>query len=202
MSYNANYMESLIPLILAYRYVLIIPLAILEGPVIAMLSGVFLRLGFFSLLPLFISLMIGDFVSDAYWYWIGYHGGRKFLAKFGKYFSVNEDHLDRLEEFYMKRYGWILFLSKITMGLGFAVAIVAMAGAARVPFKRYMAVNMLSQPIWTGTLMSVGYFLGDFYLRLNRGFEIVSITAIAIMVGLALWGFSRYLRQIIIKRYL
>jgi membrane protein DedA with SNARE-associated domain len=195
-------MEYLISLLLAYKYVIIVPIAIIEGPMVAMISGVLLRLGVFSFLPLFICLMIGDFVSDAYWYWIGYHGGRKFLARFGKYFSVTEGHLDRLEAFYMKHYGWILFLSKITMGLGFAVAIVAMAGAARVPFKRYMAVNMLSQPIWTGTLMSVGYFLGDFYLRLNKGFEIVSVTAVALMAGLALWGFSRYMRQVIIKRYL
>jgi membrane protein DedA with SNARE-associated domain len=187
--------------ILFYKYLIVIPIAIVEGPVLALICGFLLRLNLLALVPTFLLLMLGDIISDIYWYCIGYYGGRKFVLKFGKFFSIDEKKLEIVERIYHQHYVLILFLSKITMGFGFAVAIVAVAGITKVPFKKYMLANILAQPIWTGTLLTVGYFLGDFYLTISKGFEAISLFAIIVIGGLLVWGLSRYMKTKFIQRY-
>ena len=194
-------MASIIALILQYRYLIVLPLAIIEGPVLALVCGFILRFGQFDLLPIFLCLMVGDFVSDIQWYYIGYYGGRPLVLRFGRFFSITEQQLAVAEKLYHRHYGWILFLSKITMGFGFAVAIVAVAGIVKIPFKKYMLVNVLSQPIWTGTLLAVGYFFGEFYLRFNNGLEILGFIAAVVVFLLLINGFIKYVKNEMMRRY-
>ena len=54
-----------------YRYLLTFAVAIVEGPMVMVGSGILLRLEFFYFWPIYLSLMLGDFVADLGWYWVG-----------------------------------------------------------------------------------------------------------------------------------
>lgn len=190
-----------IALLLQYKYLLIIPLAIIEGPILAMVCGFFIQTDFFSFWPIFVILMLGDLISDIYWYAIGYYGGRRLILKYGRFFSVNEKTLEVTERIYHRHYHWILLLSKVTMGFGFAVAIVATAGIVRVPFRKYMILNIIGQPIWTGMLLGIGYFLGNYLYRVQNGFELISVIALIIITFAGLFGLSRYVRTKLTNKY-
>jgi len=194
--------NHIIPWLLTYRYEIIIPLAILEGPILAMICGFLLKLGALDLLPVFLCLMLGDICSDVYWYYLGYYGGRPFLLKFGRFFGINEKTLKLVEKLYHRHYALILFLSKLTMGFGFAVQIVAVAGMVKIPFKKYMAVNLLGQPIWTAILLSIGYFLGTFYETVNKGLEWVFFGATIVIIIFLVIGIMSYVRNVLVEKYL
>jgi len=151
-----------------YRYVLTFVLAIFEGPMVMVASGMLLRLNFFYFWPIYLSLMLGDFVADLGWYWVGFYGGRHFVERFGKYFSLTPDVIEKVEDFFHKHQDKILFISKITMGFGFAVATLFVAGLVRLPFKKYALFNFFGRVIWTGILLSLGYFFGNLYAVLKQ----------------------------------
>jgi len=180
-------------LILEYKYLLMIPVAVVEGPVLSMISGVLLRLGQLSIIPTFAALAVGDLLGDAMWYWLGRRYGYSFVSRFGKYFSVTREHVETVRELFHVYHVRILLVSKVTMGIGFPAATLFTAGLSHIPFWKFMGLNALGQIVWTGLLLGIGFFLGNLYMNVNN---IIGILSIAGMMGfflLALYGFGRYL---------
>ncbi len=181
--------------LLAYRYPILYPLAIVEGPVVMMISGFLVRLNFFSFWPVYFLLIAGDLTGDILWYLLGRHGARSFIEKYGKFFSITEENVEKAERFFNKHQGKILFISKITMGFGFAVATLIAAGAAKVPFKKYLTINFLGQFVWTGVLMAVGYFLGNLYIMVDKSLRWAFVIALLVIAAFAAYGFGKFMRN-------
>src|SRR3989344_3940192 len=80
-----------------YKYLLLIPLTVLQGPIIMMLSGILIRLDILSFWPAYFALMAGDLIGDTLWYGVGYYLGPPFLRKFGRIFSITQKHVHNLE---------------------------------------------------------------------------------------------------------
>ena len=85
------------------------------------------------------------------------------------------------------------------MGFGFAVATLFTAGLVKVNFKKYAIFNFLGGFIWTGFLLAAGYFFGNLYAPLNKGFKVVFIIALAVFISAALYGGGRYFKKILLK---
>ncbi len=191
----------MIALILHYKYFILAPLTLIEGPLVMMVSGLLLRLGYFSFLPLYLCLVISDFAGDIVWYWIGYHFGNRFTKKFGRFFSITEEGVAIVEKLYHEHHNKILIISKLTTGFGFAVVTLFTAGMVKIPFKRYALLNFIGEFIWTGLLLSVGYYLGEAYVHVDNIIGKFSIVAMIIVVFLALFGFGKYLKGRLTKAY-
>jgi membrane protein DedA with SNARE-associated domain len=178
-----------------YRYPIVFPLAIAEGPIVMLLSGLLVRIGFFEFWPIYLLLIAGDLTGDIVWYFVGKHGARSLIDKYGHFFNLNEKDIEFAEDFFHKNQTRILFISKLTMGFGFAIATLVAAGAARVPFKKYFVINLLGGFVWTGILMGVGYFFGNFYLFLNKGLRWMFIVALIILAMIATYGFGKAMKK-------
>jgi len=177
-----------------YRYLLAFVLAIFEGPIVMVGSGLLLRLGFFYFWPIYLALVLGDFVADLGWYAVGYFGARKFVDRWGKYLSLTPPVMRKLEKLFKEHHDKILFISKITMGFGFALATLVAAGMSKVPFKKYALYNFLGGFIWTGILLAAGYFFGQLYTLLGKGFKIAFIIFLAVLVSAILFGAGKYFK--------
>lgn len=185
---------ALTNLIVEYRYLILVPLTILQGPTAMTVGGFFLRLGYFTFWPLYLVLMITELFADAIWYAIGYHGAHSFVRKYGRFFGITEKLVERTKAAFHRHHDKILFLSKITMGFGFALVVLMTAGLTRVPFKRYILFNAAGQFIWTAFLIGIGYAFGNLYLVIDEGLRLMSLFAFVIIILLLGYGFSRYLR--------
>ena len=175
-------------------YALIIILACAEGPVLSMIFGALIKLGYFRFWPIYAALMIGDLVGDVVWYEIGRHAGMRFVRRFGKYFSITEDAIGRVTRIFHAFRHRILFLSKISNGLGFAIVTLLTAGMVRIPFLQYLGINLVGQFIWTGILLGVGYFFGNLYTQVDSWLGKLSIVALFIIVFMAFLGYKKYLK--------
>ena len=60
-------------------YAMIVFLAFAEGPWLSLILGVLIRLGDFSVLAVYLSLILGDLIGDAAWYHIGRNYGPCFV---------------------------------------------------------------------------------------------------------------------------
>ncbi len=178
-----------------YRYPFVFFGTIFEGPIVMLASGLVLRLGNFSLVPLYTTLLLGDLTADVIWYWVGRFAAEPFLRRFGHFFGVTREMFQKMEAIYRRHDTKILFISKITMGFGFAIATIMAAGASRVPFKKFLVFNFLGGNVWTAILISIGYFFGNFYFLVADGFKILFVSALVIIFVAGMYGFVRFLKR-------
>lgn len=176
---------------MAYKYIILLPLATLEGPFVMMFSGSLIKLEYLSFWPAFVILMCGDLLADIWWYWVGRTWGERFIRRFGKFFGITMAEVEKVKTIFHLRKNTILFVSKVTMGFGFAIAVLLTAGMVRIPFKTYLLMNGLGQIVWTGLLVAVGFFFGNFYQSLNSMFEQMTFIAGACILMWLLFRFAR-----------
>jgi len=176
-------------------YLLIIVLACAEGPILSMIFGVVIKLGYFSFLPVYAALMIGDLIGDVIWYYIGYHFGHRFIRRFGKYFDITEESVTKVERIFHRYKHHILLISKLTNGFGFALVTLITAGIVRIPFWKYLFVNFIGQFVWSGLLIGVGYFFGNLYLQVDSILGKISVAAGFVVVYVAFFQYKKYLSK-------
>ncbi len=188
-------LASVLNYLIQYRYYLIIPLTLVEGPIVMVLCGFLWRLGQFDFLPLYVSLMTGDLLADIGWYFVGFYWGHPFIKKFGKFFSITDASLKRALNLFHKYHERILIISKLTMGLGFALVTLITAGMSKVPFRKYLIFNVVGEVIWTALLMTLGYFFGNLYYTVDKGFRWITIAGGVIILVAAIYGFGKFARK-------
>lgn len=188
-------LEALIGWFLAYKYPSLYVGAIIEGPVLTMAAGLLIKLKMMGFWPAYVALVLGDLSGDFVWYWIGYSWAHPFVRRFGRFVSIDEALLERIKHIFHRYHEKILFVSKITMGFGFAIGILMVAGMVRVPLRKFAIFNAMGQCIWTAMLISIGYFFGQFYVVVDEGFKTVSLLAFFITVIVLLGGVGNYLRK-------
>ncbi len=176
-------------------YGLIILFACAEGPILSIIFGILLKLGYFYFIPVYASLMVGDLIGDVGWYWIGRKFGHGFIHRFGKYFNITEDKVEKVTELFHRYKHSILFISKISNGFGFALITLMTAGMVRIPFARYLVINLSGQLIWTGLLLGVGFFFSQMYTTATNIFEQMTVVAGFVVLVVIFIGFSKYLRK-------
>jgi membrane protein DedA with SNARE-associated domain len=151
--------DFLTHLILEYRYWILIPLSLLEGPVIAFIAGTLASTGFFNmyfLVPLF---FVRDVGLDGIYYAIGYFGGHSaFAQKMLKKIGVTEDHLAQVRVLWAKRPGTTMLIGKLSYGI--ASAFIVVAGMIKMPLRVFLTYGVLVAILEYGTLLYVGYFVG------------------------------------------
>ena len=182
-----------------YTYVLMAPAAMVLGPMVSLLAGVLLRLDVIQLIPTCFALAAGELGGDVLWYSLGKRYGDDFSRRFGKYVGITESTVGGIKKLYSAHHDIILFTSKLTAGFGFAIPVLFTAGLSGVPFRRYMMLNIAGQFLWTAGLLSIGYFLGHIFLKVNDVFEKMALFALITIILASLLGFGRYLRTYIIS---
>jgi membrane protein DedA with SNARE-associated domain len=188
-------MTGFLSLLAAYRYPFAFLGTFVEGPLAMIGGGMLVRLGQFDFLPLYLVLVLGDLSADILWYFLGRFAAKPFINKFGKFFGVTEETFEKMERIFLKHDTKILFISKITMGLGFAIATLMAAGAVRVNFKKFVALNLAGGLVWVAVLISAGFFFGDLYLKIADSFKAVFIGTLAITVIALMYGFASFIRK-------
>ena len=180
--------------VVAYKYIILFFGAIIEGPVLMVASGFLVHLGLLDFWPAYLILLTGDLIADFFWYSLGYFGAKKFIWKYGHIISLDRERVEKLEKKFHTHKNKILFISKMTMGFGFALVTLISAGIARVPIKNYAIFNLLGGFVWTGLLMGIGYAFGGAYNYVNVGLHIMFMFAAVVIVSLLLFGFGRFMR--------
>ena len=193
--------NELIGLLLQYRYVLIVPIAVVGGPPFSILLGFIVSFSTLTFIPTYICLMLGELIGDAGWYWIGYRYGERFIKRFGKYVSITDKHVEVVKKMFERHHMRILTISKLTTGLGFAPIVLFTAGMSKVSFRKYLEINALWQCIWSLALLGVGYFFGNIYIEVGNDFQRVEVVVAFVVIFLCVAGFAKYARDRLLKKY-
>ncbi len=182
----------------AFKYPLVFVAAIVEGPILMIASGFLFRLGYFSLVPLYFVLVLGDFMADIGWYYVGAHFAEPMLRKHGHFLSITPEIFEKIKVLFHRYHEKILIISKLTVGFGMSIATLVTAGATGVPFKKFSVLNAVGEMILVAVMLTIGYFFGHLYTSIARDFKFVFLGGAVIIVAAVIFGFSRFVKSKIV----
>jgi len=87
------------------------------------------------------------------------HFGRRFILKYGKYFFIKEETLDKLEAFFTKHGELSTFNGRLIPGIRQLISLPA--GLARMNIAKFSFYSALGAGIWVIVLVVIGYLLGS-----------------------------------------
>lgn len=186
------FLEQLVQLLAHYGYVVLFPIAVIEGPLAALFAGAFVASGEFDFVAVFFLLVAADSLGDTLYYTLGRFSHRRFLAGFGKKLGITEEKIAPFHEGFRK-HDWKLLLLGKTQAFG--SIILYFAGATHMPFLRFMGWNLLGTVPKILLFECAGYLLGQSVLHSTKYLNEIGIATFA--VGLLLLA-GYYL----VKRYL
>src|SRR3989344_1342849 len=111
-------LEALTALLLAYRYWILLPIAIVEGPFLALVVGSLTSFGYFDPLLAYFVLICGDFIPDTVLYLTGRWGKRAALIeKYGHKIGLSPERFALIERLWRDHPKKAMIMSKLALGL-------------------------------------------------------------------------------------
>ncbi len=101
------------------------------------------------------SAVTGDCCGFAF----GRTGGQRLIERLGARFHFIRERYQRLQDFFEAHGSKAVFMARFVAGARFMAGPVA--GAAGMPFLRFLAWNVLGAVVWCSLVITVGYLLGD-----------------------------------------
>ncbi len=128
-------------------------------------AGILAGKKFFSFQLVFLTGLLGSVFCAIILYWMGYFGGRKFIQKYGKYFFMKEEDLEKCDHWFQK-YG--MFSCFIGRNFPIVRTLISIPiGITKQPFLPFLLFTTLGSIPWTFAFVYVGYTLGDNWILLS-----------------------------------
>jgi membrane-associated protein len=129
----------------------------LPGDSLLVTAGILAAGHFLPLFPLLIPGILCAIVGDQLGYWIGRSAGPALYRREDSLF-FRRSHLQRAHDFYEKYGGRAVILARfVPIVRTFCPPV---AGAAAMPYSRYLTYDIFGGIFWVGTMILGGYFLG------------------------------------------
>ena len=171
-------MEHISELIAEYGIYAVFALCTIEGDITLLLSGVMAHGGVFgnySFLKVFLAGMLGGLVGDNVGYWIG----RLFRTTIKDY-KFYEMARPRIESLIEKFGGFAIIISKYIYGIRAAMCL--FYGIAKMPYLRFLVLDIISCSIWALLLAGVGYFFSGAITSIIGDFKQIGIALFFIVL--------------------
>ncbi|WP_428023688.1 DedA family protein [Arcobacter sp.] len=131
--------------------------------------------------------VLGSLAGALFNYYLAIKFGRKFLIKYGKYFFINEETINKMENFF-KEHGHIsTFSGRLIPAVRQYISFPA--GLAKMNIFLFSLYTSLGAAIWVIILALVGYFIGDNELLIK---EYLRYIVIVILITLSLVAYLYY----------
>ena len=178
---------ALTQLIQSHGLWLLLPLSILEGPIVTVIAAWLARLGLMPLGMVYLVCVLGDVIGDLILYWVGRRGLRIVPPKWRVRMGIRRARLNRLARHFDQSGGRTLVTAKLTHSLGFAA--LAAAGAAKMPLVPFIGYNLAATLPKTALFVVIGYALGQAHAMIDTwiaraSFAVLALAAVALTVWL------------------
>ena len=139
---------------------------VLEAVIIAIPSelilatgGILASNGIFTFQGAFLTGLLGSVFCAIVIYFMGYFGGKPFVRKYGKYFFMKEEELEKSDSWFNK-YGMVSAL--LCRNLPIVRTLISLPiGITRQPFIKFVIYTTIGSIPWTLLFVYLGYCLGE-----------------------------------------
>ena len=172
-------------------YFLLIPLAIIEGPLVALLCGIAVAFGYLNPFIAWGILVGGDILPDLMYYWLGRWGATiGSVRTFATRTKLIRENLAQLEFLWREHFLPALVAAKLAYGV--APPLIVSVGLSKIPVWKFVGYSLLISSVYLGALMWLGFGLaqtfgdaGNIFGDAPAYFTIVGILCLCLFVGIA-----------------
>ena len=165
-------LDFVLDLISQYGYFGMFLGMVLEAVIVAIPSeailatgGILASKGIFSLVGAFLVGLLGSVFCAIVIYFMGYFGGKPFVKKYGKYFFMKEEDIEKSDSWFNK-YG--LWATLIGRNFPIVRTLISLpVGIMRLSFPRFLIYTTIGSIPWTFIFVYVGYALGNNWIVIN-----------------------------------
>jgi len=137
--------------------------------------------------------ILGSVAGALFNYYIAVHFGRKFILKYGKYFFIKEETLDKLEAFFTKHGELSTFNGRLIPGIRQLISLPA--GLARMNIAKFAFYSALGAGIWVIVLVVIGYLLGSNEELISEYLRSATLIALLCVVLITIFYVVRHRRR-------
>src|SRR5260370_4448281 len=167
----------------------------LPGDSLLVTAGIFAAAGVVPLRWLLLPVMACAIVGDHLGYWIGRTAGPALYRKENSFF-FRRSHLQRAHDFYEKYGGRaVIFARFVPIIRTFCPPV---AGAALMPYLRYVAFDVIGGIFWVGAMILGGYFLGRSVPNIGQRIHYVIAVVVVLSLLTAVVSLVRAPRSIVV----
>jgi membrane protein DedA with SNARE-associated domain len=167
---------------------LLIPLSIVEGPVVTVIAAWLASLGLMNLWLVILIVIAGDMIGDVIFYAMGRRGLRFLSRRWRRRLGLSARRLAIMASHFQQNGTRTLVIAKLTHAAG--APILVAAGMARMPFLQFCAVNLIATVPKALALVALGWTFGSAYHLIDdwitRGSLIVLLV---ILIAVIAWYF-------------
>jgi membrane protein DedA with SNARE-associated domain len=186
-------MENIVDLLIQYKYVILFPLAIVEGPILAIIGGFLCTSGFLNPYIIYPLILTGDMIGDSLVYILGRWGVPGFLKRIARRFGLATPNIEPIRTYFNSNPKKTISLSKITLGIGFAGLYVA--GNARIPYNKFIGICLITSALQYVVYMSIGLLFGAAYKQISHYLDFVSALIFVLALAIILVYFVKSRRK-------
>ncbi len=140
---------------------------VLPGESTLLVAGFWVEQGLIDLSALLLVICLAASLGDTLNYQLGKNKGREWLVRYAGRLGRGKGHMDRVEVFFAKHGDKAVFSSHF-LHL-FRSLIPFVAGASRMPYRQFLACNVLGCCAWTSVFVFIGYLAGKGWRELAGG---------------------------------
>ena len=148
--------------------------------------------GEMSLSLVLISGIAGSLLGALFNYWVAVKLGRPFLLKYGKYFFVSPESINKADEFFSKHGHISTLVGRLLPVIRQYISLPA--GIARMPLKTFTIFTTIGAGSWVIVLTFAGYLLGEHQNRLKEYLHIITIACASIAIIIS-GGYYLFLKR-------
>mgnify|MGYP004644133457 FL=1 len=153
---------------------------IIPSEVILATGGILAGRGIFSFWLAFLVGLLGSVFCAIIIYLIGYFGGRSFVKKYGKFFFMREEDIEKCD-IWFEKYG--LLAAFLARNFPIVRTLISLPmGISKVNFPRFVLFTTLGSIPWTFAFVYVGYTLGNNWIILNNFVKKLKLPIIILLI--------------------
>ena len=125
--------------------------------------------------------LVGAFIN----YYLALLLGRKILKRYGKYFFISENALEKMDNYFDKHGAISTFIGRLIPGIRQLISIPA--GLSRMNLVVFSIYTALGAGIWALILTMLGYFIGENQELIDTYLKQITIVVLIALVLLGSW---------------
>jgi membrane protein DedA with SNARE-associated domain len=126
-------------------------------------------------------------------YYLAKSFGRSFILRYGKYFFIKVETLDKLESFFAKHGEISTFTGRLIPGIRQLISLPA--GLARMNMAKFSFFTALGAGIWVVVLVGVGYVVGSNEALISEYLKSATLIALVSVVLITIFYVVRNRRR-------
>jgi membrane protein DedA with SNARE-associated domain len=141
------------------------------------------------------SCLLGALAGDCMMYFMGYHFGRGVLQQ-RRWFvrAVTPEREDKVEEMFRRHGLKVFFIARFLVVVRSPLLLAA--GIMRVPFRRFLLIDLISATVVVGAFFGLSYAFGkDIYQNIRNTEVLLTVLAAIVVAVIVVFAWRRHVRK-------